>query len=48
MRARDVLTGHTNAAAEGINRLIKLLYRTACGFTNVTNPDPPAQNGYKP
>jgi transposase len=35
--ARGVLTGHSNAAAEGINRLIKLVYRGAFGFTNVTN-----------
>lgn len=35
--ARGVLTGHSNAAAEGINRLIKLVYRTAFGFTNVPN-----------
>jgi transposase len=35
--ARGVLTGHSNAAAEGVNRLIKLVYRSAFGFTNVTN-----------
>jgi transposase len=35
--ARGVLTGHSNAAAEGINRLIKLVYRGAFGFTNVTH-----------
>jgi hypothetical protein len=35
--ARAVLTGHSNAAAEGTNRLAKLLYRTAFGLTNVTN-----------
>ena len=35
--ARAVLTGHSNAAAEGVNRLIKLAYRSAFGFTNVTN-----------
>ena len=35
--ARAVLTGHSNAAAEGVNRLIKLVYRTAFGLTNVTN-----------
>jgi transposase len=35
--ARGVLTGHSNAAAEGINRLVKLVYRGAFGFTNVTN-----------
>jgi len=35
--ARGVLTGYTNAAAEGTNRLVKLVYRTAFGFTNVTN-----------
>jgi transposase len=35
--ARGVLTGHSNAAAEGVNRLIKLVYRGAFGFTNVTH-----------
>ena len=35
--AHGVLTGHSNAAAEGINRLIKLVYRSAFGFTNVPN-----------
>lgn len=35
--ARGVLTGHSNAAAEGINRLIKLVYRSGFGFTNVPN-----------
>jgi transposase len=35
--ALAVLTGHSNAAAEAVNRGIKLLYRTAYGFTNVTN-----------
>lgn len=35
--ARGVLTGHSNAAAEGVNRLIKLVYRGAFGFTNVSN-----------
>jgi transposase len=35
--ARAVLTGHSNAAAEGVNRLIKLVYRTAFGLTDVTN-----------
>lgn len=35
--AQAVLTGHSNAAAEGINRLVKLAYRTAFGLTNVTN-----------
>ena len=35
--ARAVLTGRSNAAAEGVNRLIKLVYRTAFGLTNVTN-----------
>src|SRR6266568_7136957 len=35
--ARAVLTGHSNAAAEGVNRLVKLVYRSAFGFTNVTN-----------
>ena len=32
--ARGVLAGHSNAA-EGVNRLIKLVYRGAFGFTNV-------------
>ena len=35
--ARGVLTGHSNAAAEGVNRLVKLVYRGAFGFTNVTH-----------
>src|SRR5262249_57719035 len=35
--ARAVLTGHSNAAAEGVNRLVKLVYRGAFGFTNVAN-----------
>jgi transposase len=35
--ARAVLTGHSNAAAEGVNRLVKLVYRTAFGLTNVGN-----------
>jgi len=35
--ARAVLTGHSNAAAEGVNRLVKLVYCGAFGFTNVTN-----------
>jgi transposase len=35
--AAAVLSGCSNAAAEGVNRLIKLVYRTAFGFTNVTN-----------
>jgi transposase len=35
--ARGVLTGHSNAAAEGVNRLIKLVYRGAFGFTSVPN-----------
>jgi transposase len=35
--ARAVLTGHSNAAAEGTNRIIKLTYRTGFGFTNVPN-----------
>ncbi len=35
--ARAVLTGHSNAAAEGVNRLVKLVYRSGFGFTNVTN-----------
>ncbi|MCK9878114.1 transposase [Frankia sp. Ag45/Mut15] len=32
-----VLHGLSNAAAEGANRLIKLVYRTAFGLTNVAN-----------
>ena len=35
--AQAVLTGHSNAAAEGINRLVKLVYRTAFGLTNIPN-----------
>ena len=35
--ARGLLTGHSNTAAEGVNRLIKLVYRSAFGFTNVTH-----------
>jgi hypothetical protein len=35
--ARAVLTGHSNAAAEGVNRLVKLVYRGAFGLTNVAN-----------
>jgi transposase len=35
--ARGVATGHSNAAAEGVNRLVKLVYRGGFGFTNVTN-----------
>ena len=35
--ATAVLTGFSNAAAEGVNRLIKLVYRVAFGFTNVPN-----------
>lgn len=35
--ARGVLTGHSNAAAEGVNRLVKLVYRGAFGFTNVSH-----------
>jgi transposase len=35
--ARGVLTGHSNAAAEGVNRLVKLVYPGAFGFTNVTH-----------
>ena len=35
--ARGVLTGHSNAAAEGVNRVVKLVYRGAFGFTNVTH-----------
>ena len=34
---RGVATGHSNAAAEGVNRLIKLVYRSGFGFTNVTH-----------
>lgn len=34
---RGVATGHSNAAAEGINRLVKLVYRSAFGFTSVTS-----------
>lgn len=34
---RGVATGHTNAAAESVNRLVKLVYRTGYGFTNVTS-----------
>ena len=34
---RGVATGHSNAAAEGVNRLVKLVYRSGFGFTNVTN-----------
>jgi transposase len=30
-------TVRSNAAAEGVNRLVKLVYRTAFGLTNVTN-----------
>ncbi|AEH07618.1 transposase IS204/IS1001/IS1096/IS1165 family protein [Candidatus Protofrankia datiscae] len=32
-----ILHGLSNAAAEGVNRLIKLVYRTAFGLTNVPN-----------
>ena len=35
--ARAVLTGHSNTAAEGVNHLIKPVYRTAFGLTDVTN-----------
>jgi transposase len=35
--ARAVLTGHSNAAAEGVNRLVKLVYRGAFGLANVAN-----------
>ncbi|GIH69857.1 hypothetical protein Mth01_21100 [Sphaerimonospora thailandensis] len=35
--ARGVATGYSNAAAEGINRLVKLVYRAGFGFRNVTN-----------
>lgn len=34
---RGVATGHSNAAAESVNRLVKLVYRSGYGFTNVTN-----------
>lgn len=34
---RGVATGHSNSAAEGVNRLVKLVYRTAFGFTSVSN-----------
>jgi transposase len=34
---RGVATGHSNAAAEGVNRLVKLVYRSGFGFTNVTH-----------
>ncbi|WP_344194079.1 transposase, partial [Acrocarpospora corrugata] len=34
---RAVATGYSNAAAESVNRLVKLVYRTGYGFTNVTN-----------
>ncbi|MFI7454943.1 transposase [Nonomuraea sp. NPDC049714] len=34
---RAVATGHSNAPAEGVNRLIKLVYRFGFGFTNVAN-----------
>ncbi|WP_431607147.1 transposase [Protofrankia symbiont of Coriaria ruscifolia] len=34
---KAVLTGVTNAAAEGVNRITKLVYRGAFGFRNVTN-----------
>lgn len=34
---RGVATGHSNAAAEGVNRLVKLVYRSGFGFTNVAN-----------
>ncbi len=36
-----ILTGITNAASEGINRLIKLEARNAFGFRNPINPTPP-------
>jgi transposase len=35
--ATAVLTGFSNAAAEGVNRLVKLVYRIAFGLTNVAN-----------
>ncbi|WP_261556739.1 transposase [Frankia tisae] len=35
--ANAVLRGLSNATAEGVNRLIKLVYRVAFGLTNVTN-----------
>lgn len=34
---RGVATGYSNAAAESVNRLVKLVYRAGYGFTNVTN-----------
>jgi transposase len=34
---RGVATGHSNSASEGVNRLVKLVYRTAFGFRNVSN-----------
>jgi hypothetical protein len=34
---RGVATGYSNAAAESVNRLVKLVYRSGYGFTNVTN-----------
>ncbi|MEV0409156.1 transposase [Actinoallomurus sp. NPDC050550] len=34
---QGVATGHSNAAAEGVNRLVKLVYRSGFGFTNVTH-----------
>jgi transposase len=34
---RGALTGYSNAAAEGVNRLVKLVYRSGFGFTNVIN-----------
>jgi transposase len=34
---RGVATGHSNPAAERVNRLVKLVYRSGYGFTNVTN-----------
>jgi transposase len=34
---RAVATGHSNAAAEGVNRVVKLVYRSAFGLTNVAN-----------
>ena len=34
---RGVATGYSNSAAEGVNRLVKLVYRAGFAFTNVTN-----------
>lgn len=34
---RGAATGYSNAAAESVNRLVKLVYRAGYGFTNVTH-----------